>query len=501
MHCKICKEYCKDWVSLYHHIRNIHSLSTKEYYDKHLKKKEEGICKYCGKKTKFKTLSEGYREFCSPRCASIGTTDRKIKTCRKNRGTDFPTQSSEVREKIVKVCNKKYNKDNVSQVPEVQHKKERTFKKHYGKSHYFKTEEFKENYEKTMIEKHHCDHPMHSNKLKGKLKNTNLERRGVECVFQDKKVQKKIDNTNLERYGFKRASKNKIVKDKIRKAHLTKEVRDKVFSHKRKNNHGYLSKSEYKFSKKLKKHNISFESEYLINENNYKHHFDFAIFKNNNLDCLVEIDGRYFHGLYRDYDGFNIIDSKDYLRWTIVPKGVKFLVINDDKLKEGFKELLRILSMKYKDWKKEMLRSIPKNIKDAIPKFDKTRMVSSYEKLKELPYNSKAFLGNSILLNFCKSRIIEAIGGEWKSLRKTLYKSPCSSHHLLEGFNIFKNPSQLREKFRKKYKGVKEVVVKHHSPEKMLAICSLGKTYISKEPIDKESKRIIKFLNLNVREI
>ena len=75
-----------------------------------------------------------------------------------------------------------------------------------------------------------------------------------------------------------------------------------------------------------------------------------------------------------DCDGVHAISSKDYLRWSLVPNKVKFLTIDSLRLEEGIKELLRILPMKYKDWKKEMLRSIPKNIKYAIPRFDKNRL-------------------------------------------------------------------------------------------------------------------------------
>ena len=150
--------------------------------------------------------------------------------------------------------------------------------------------------------------------------------------------------------------------------------------------------------------------------------------------------------------------------------------------------------MKYKDWKKEMLRSIPKNIEEAIPKFSKKRMLYDWKRLKTIPYYKHSYIGKSILLNFCRSHWKEF---DWKSIRKTLYKSPVSSYHLLEGLDHFKNVVQLREKFRKKYRSVKEVIVKKHSPEKMLAICSLGKTYISKEVIDKESIQIIKFLKLD----
>lgn len=389
--CKLCNNFkTKDALTFYHHIRT-HRISTKDYYDKFMKKEADGICKYCGKQTTFININEGYHEFCSPKCASIGTTDRKIKTCLRNNGTKFPTQS------------------------------------------------------KSVIEK---------------CKKTWLKTLGVDNPSKSKKIHKKQFHLKAKAYN------------------------------------GYLSGTEYAFSRLLLNNNIHFKSEFLVRKGELRHYFDFAIFDSNKLKCLIEIDGRYYHGLNRDFNGIHSKYCKDYLRWSIVPHKVKFLVIDDNKLEEGIRELQRILPMKYKDWKKEMIRSIPKNIEDAIPRFSDSRLLSDWKSLCKYPYKNGAFLGKSILLNFCKSRIIKLLKNEWKSVRKTLYKSPCSEHHVLEGLGDFENPSKLREKYRKKYRDDDTIIVRHHSPEKMLAICSLGKTYVSEEPIDKESVKIISYLNL-----
>ena len=499
--CKICKCFrTKDALAFYHHLRT-HKISTKDYYDKFLKKENEDKCKYCGKQTRFATIALGYREFCSTRCASIGTQDRKIKTCLKNRGTEYPTQSSKVRNKCKKTWMNNLGVDNPSKSVKIKNKKERTCLKHFGVSCSFLDEEVKRKSKKTLKKNYNVTHPMYSPLLVNKLKKSNLKKYGVDCVLKSEEIKNKIRKNNLKKYGVECSSQREDVREKIRKSHLKKSVRNKIFSHLKKENNGYLSKSEYEFSKLLHANNISFKKEYLLKNEKYFHHFDFAIFKKDKLKCLVEIDGRYYHGLYRDFNGIHSKESKDYLRWSLVPSKVKFLVIDDNKLEKGIKELLRILPMKYKDWKKEMIRSIPKNIEDAIPKYKDIRMKSDWNCLCTYKYSKGAFLGKSILLNFCRSRIINLLGEDWKTLRKTLYKSPCSEHNVLEGLDDFRNTSKLREKYRKKYKGCDTILVKHHSPEKMLAICSLGKNYVSKEPISNESVKIIKYLNLNAYEI
>lgn len=59
------------------HILNEHNLSEKEYYDLYLKQSDEGLCKNCGKQTRFYSMSRGYSPCCSNSCgAQIGQKKR-----------------------------------------------------------------------------------------------------------------------------------------------------------------------------------------------------------------------------------------------------------------------------------------------------------------------------------------------------------------------------------------------------------------------------------------
>ena len=69
MICEECKREFDDCSSLSRHIC-AHNLSSKEYYDRHIKCVEEGICKTCGKETKYLGLTKGYSKHCSNRCAN-----------------------------------------------------------------------------------------------------------------------------------------------------------------------------------------------------------------------------------------------------------------------------------------------------------------------------------------------------------------------------------------------------------------------------------------------
>jgi len=68
--CLECGREFQDYISLGSHIGQSHrDLTTKGYYDKYLKKDpNEGICKVCGKPTKFIYLTTGYNKYCSRKC-------------------------------------------------------------------------------------------------------------------------------------------------------------------------------------------------------------------------------------------------------------------------------------------------------------------------------------------------------------------------------------------------------------------------------------------------
>jgi endogenous inhibitor of DNA gyrase (YacG/DUF329 family) len=106
MKCEICGKEFKNCKSLARHLRT-HKITSKEYYDKFLKKEDEGICPICGKETSFKNIREGYCKFCSKKCAKKGknnpnygkhlSEETKKKISDANKGTH---RSEETKRKI-----------------------------------------------------------------------------------------------------------------------------------------------------------------------------------------------------------------------------------------------------------------------------------------------------------------------------------------------------------------------------------------------------------------
>ena len=70
MICAICKLQVSS-KGISRHLKFTHNMTNKEYYDKYLKKPNEGICPMCGKETNYYNLIRGYNTHCSVTCSSL----------------------------------------------------------------------------------------------------------------------------------------------------------------------------------------------------------------------------------------------------------------------------------------------------------------------------------------------------------------------------------------------------------------------------------------------
>ena len=66
--CNCCGNIFESHQKLYYHIKSIHNLNTKEYYDTYLKQENEGKCLNCSKQTRFINVKIGYLNTCSLNC-------------------------------------------------------------------------------------------------------------------------------------------------------------------------------------------------------------------------------------------------------------------------------------------------------------------------------------------------------------------------------------------------------------------------------------------------
>ncbi len=94
--CKICNEEFNSLKGLTTHVNAKHSLNAREYYDKYLKKEDEGKCSVCGNETTYRNAGTGYLKTCSLECRN-NCKDYRKKQSEKNKGKIQSKQQIEKR--------------------------------------------------------------------------------------------------------------------------------------------------------------------------------------------------------------------------------------------------------------------------------------------------------------------------------------------------------------------------------------------------------------------
>ena len=108
--CKLCSFSTNSVRKFGFHIRKIHNLTNREYFDTYMKKIGEGYCYHCLNKTPFLSLSKRYQPFC---CLSCGIkaeiTQNKMKeNCKQRTGYEHIMQDPVYRKQWEKSFNKKH---------------------------------------------------------------------------------------------------------------------------------------------------------------------------------------------------------------------------------------------------------------------------------------------------------------------------------------------------------------------------------------------------------
>lgn len=128
IYCKCCNTQTKYVIDLFprYHLKKVHNLTLKEYYDLYFKKENEGICTVCSNETTFLSFKFGYSINCSSECMwknsdflikqkeSLQNYDRNISknkrknTCIEKYGVDCISKNNEIKDKIKQNCLEKY---------------------------------------------------------------------------------------------------------------------------------------------------------------------------------------------------------------------------------------------------------------------------------------------------------------------------------------------------------------------------------------------------------
>ena len=188
MECKICNKKMNKTKELSNHLRFIHNIKPKNYYNKYILNNNDNICAYdkCFNNTTYDGLKTGYRKHCSTKCSTLNkeTQSKMKKTSLKNHGVEYALQSKLILNKMIEDNKQKYKVEHISHLKSVREKTKKTNLERYG-----------------------VENPLQSKEVKEKTKKTNLERYGVENVFQLKYIREKYKITCLEKYGVDNPSK------------------------------------------------------------------------------------------------------------------------------------------------------------------------------------------------------------------------------------------------------------------------------------------------------
>lgn len=194
--CEICGNKFKSQLAISCHIANKHHVDLKDYYDKYIKQDGEGICKTCGKPTKFDKMSKGYRRFCCYSCA---------------------TKNNETQEKMKATNIQKYGVPNAFMADEVKEKMKQTCLERYGVEYASQSEDFQDRVNKTNLEKYNVKRPAQSIVIMEKMKQTCLERYGVDNYRKTAECVDKINDTKRKNHTFGTSKPEKELEVELRK--------------------------------------------------------------------------------------------------------------------------------------------------------------------------------------------------------------------------------------------------------------------------------------------
>jgi DNA modification methylase len=209
------------------------------------------------------------------------------------------------------------------------------------------------------------------------------EKYGSSSPFSSKEVQSKKVSTYLERYGVDNPLKSPSIRHRAH-SKLHDNLPMKTFE-------------SFLITQKLS---------YSVNVSLSGKDWDFVIYKNGEPDVAVEIDGEFYHGHTCDpFYSKQTAYLYDNERLGKLPDGIKPLVVDSNKVKDSFPELLRLIGLDYEKWIQEMLEACTGE-GFPYPVYSPVRMRKDWENLKKSnPEQYHRFLmpGNSIVTSFHKS--------------------------------------------------------------------------------------------------
>ena len=176
------------------------------------------VCENCGKPIKFKgKLPNLWDKYCSKKCRYSKTRQNKIrKTCLEKYGTEYSWQADIVKNKIKQTCLEKYGVEFSQSSDKIKNKIKQTCLEKYGGNGPMSSKEIQEKAKQTCLKKYGVEFINQNKDIKNKIKQTCLEKYSVEVPSKSKIIQEKSKQTCLEKYGTEYGFQSEIIKEKIK---------------------------------------------------------------------------------------------------------------------------------------------------------------------------------------------------------------------------------------------------------------------------------------------
>lgn len=200
--------FSKCFPELYKDIMSAEICANKSFSERlfiYFNPHATGLCKVCGRPTKFRNFKSGYPIYCSSKCSN-SDPDKK-ETCRQtviNRyGVENVSKSSVVKDRICNTFKEKYGVEWVGQSKEVQAKQKATCIEKYGVPTPFQMDDFQEKSIQTCRKKYGTDYAAQSQEVKSKTTASYIDKTGFTNPSYNPDVIDKRRETNFKNFDGK----------------------------------------------------------------------------------------------------------------------------------------------------------------------------------------------------------------------------------------------------------------------------------------------------------
>ena len=217
--CLICGE---EYDRHSQHIKNKHHLTGKEYYDTYIKTKNDDKCLECGKETRFRSIYQGYRKYCSKECMLKHRPQNIKKAILEKYGVDNVRKVASINKQIEETNLERYGCISPFGNKNVQEKAKQTNLEKYGVETFLSSPEVRKQIENTCTERYGIPHIGGLDFIQEKIKDTNLKKYGVEYTFQMDGFRERSKQACLQKYGVEYATQSEVIQERARQTNLKK---------------------------------------------------------------------------------------------------------------------------------------------------------------------------------------------------------------------------------------------------------------------------------------